>query len=85
MKGQRRYKYLVIGRDTSYFANKPLRFYQKVLRNLYHQHARIVFIDNMFVMLGGRVFQQTAGMPMGINCAPLISDLFLYSYEADII
>jgi hypothetical protein len=24
-------------------------------------------------------------MPMGTNCAPLISDLFLYSYETDII
>ena len=36
-------------------------------------------------MLGGRVFQQRVGMPMGTNCAPLISDLFLYSYEADII
>ena len=24
-------------------------------------------------------------MPMGTNCAPLISDLFLYSYEEDII
>ena len=42
-------------------------------------------LTNMFVMLGGRVFQQRVGMPMGTNCAPLISDLFLYSYEADII
>ena len=34
-------------------------------------------------MFGGRVFQQTVGIPMGTNCAPLLSDLFLYSYEAD--
>ena len=56
MKGQCRYKYLVIRRDRSYFAKKTLRFYEKVLRNLYHQNARDFFIDNMFVMLGGRVF-----------------------------
>ena len=39
-------------------------------------------IDNTFVLFGGRVFQQTAGISMGTNCAPLLADLFLYSYEA---
>ena len=33
-------------------------------------------------MFGGRVYQQTVGIPMGTNCAPLLADLFLYSYEA---
>ena len=42
-------------------------------------------IDNIFVFFGGRVFQQTVGIPMGTNCAPLLADLFLYSYEADFI
>jgi len=28
-------------------------------------------IDNIFVMFGGRVFQQTVGISMGTNCAPL--------------
>ena len=41
-------------------------------------------IDNIFVLFGGRVFQQT-GIPMGTNCALLLADLFLYSYEADLI
>jgi hypothetical protein len=34
----------------------------------------------IFVMFSGCVFQQTVGIPMGINCAPLLADLFLYSY-----
>jgi hypothetical protein len=42
-------------------------------------------IDNIFVMFAGPVFQQTVGIPMGKNCAPLLADLFLYSYEADFI
>ena len=42
-------------------------------------------IDNIFVIFGGRVFQQTVGIPTGTNCAPLLADLFLYSYEADFI
>jgi hypothetical protein len=39
-------------------------------------------IDNIFVFFGGRVFQQTVGIPMGTNCAPLVADLILYSCEA---
>ena len=42
-------------------------------------------IDNTFVIFGGRVFQQTVGIPMGTNCAHLLADLFLYSYEVDFI
>ena len=42
-------------------------------------------IDNIFVDFGGRIFQQTIGIPMGTNCAPLLADLFLYSYEAEFI
>jgi hypothetical protein len=42
-------------------------------------------IDNIFVIFGGRVFQQTVGIPMGTNCDCLLADLFLYWYEADFI
>ena len=38
-------------------------------------------IDNTFVQFGGRPFRQVIGIPMGTNCAPLLADLFLYSYE----
>ena len=42
-------------------------------------------IDNIFVVFGNQVFQQSVGIPMGTNCAPLLADLFLYSYEAEFI
>ena len=38
-------------------------------------------IDNIFVQFGGRLFRQMIGILMGTNCAPLLADLFLYSYE----
>jgi hypothetical protein len=41
--------------------------------------------DNIYVVVGGQVFQQSVGIPMGINCAPLLVDLFLYSYEVEFI
>jgi hypothetical protein len=33
----------------------------------------------IFVIFGGRVFQQTVGIHMGTNCALLFADLFHYS------
>ena len=39
-------------------------------------------IDNIFVLFGGRVFQQSIGIPMGTICAPLFADLFLHAYDA---
>ena len=42
-------------------------------------------IDNIYIEFGGIIFQQTIGIPMGTNCAPLLADLFLYSYESDFI
>ena len=42
-------------------------------------------IDNVFVEFGGRIFQQTTGIPMDTNSAPLLTDLFLYSYEAEFV
>ena len=42
-------------------------------------------VDNIFSVLAGKVFQQIIGIPMGTNCAPLLADIFLYSYEAEFI
>ena len=38
-------------------------------------------IDDIYVQFGGRLFCQVIGIPMGTNCALLLADLFLYSYE----
>ena len=38
-------------------------------------------VDNIYVRFGGQLFRQTVGIPVGTNCAPLLADLFLYSYE----
>ena len=33
-------------------------------------------LDNIFVVLAGKVFQQIIGIPIGKNCAPLLADIF---------
>jgi hypothetical protein len=42
-------------------------------------------VDNIYVFFGDQVFQQSVGIPMGTNCTPLLTDLFLYSYEAEFV
>jgi hypothetical protein len=60
----------VLGRDISYFVKKTTKkFSETDIINMLE-----VLIDNIFVIFGGRVFQQVVGIPM-----------FLYSYEADFI
>ena len=81
---QRRYKYLVLGRDTSYFVNNHSDSTRKFSETDIITMLKFV-IDNIFAMFGGRVFQQTVDIPMGTNCAPLLANLFFYSYEADFI
>lgn len=44
--------------------------------------------ENIFVKIGDLIFQQThetVSFPMGTNCAPLLANLFLYSYEPELI
>jgi hypothetical protein len=44
-----------------------------------------ILIDNIYVVVGGQVLKKSVGIPMGTNCARLLADLFLYSYEAGFI
>ena len=37
------------------------------------------------MVVGGNVFQQIVDIQMGTKCTPLLSDIFLYSYEAEFI
>jgi hypothetical protein len=43
----------------------------------------LIIKDNIFVLFSGRELQQTIGIPMGMNCAPLLADLFLHAYDAN--
>ena len=38
-------------------------------------------IDNILVQFRGCLFRQVIEIPLGTNYAPLLADLFLYSYE----
>jgi hypothetical protein len=56
--GQRRYKYLVLGRDTFYFVSNHSDFTKKFSGTGIINMLEFL-IDNIFVLFGGPVFQQT--------------------------
>ena len=45
----------------------------------------VAYISLSNLVFAGKVLQQIVGIPMGTNCAPLLADIFLYSYEAEFI
>ena len=82
--GNRRFQHVVIGYKDTYFVRDHSDAPQK------YSDADVIkgpeyLIDNFFVESGGRIFQQTIGIPMGTNCAPLLADLFLYSCESEFV
>ena len=41
-------------------------------------------LDNIFIRFGSKLYRQIVGIPMRINCAPLVADLFWgFFYERD--
>jgi hypothetical protein len=76
--------YLVISHQKHYFVkyhSDPTHKYSEVeIKKMLE-----FLIDNIYVVVGGPVFQQPVVIPMGTNCTPLLADLFLYLYEAKFI
>ena len=82
--GNRRYKFLVLGHDQTYFVKNYTYSKNKYTETDIVKMLEFL-IDNIFVEFGGFMFQQTVGIPMGTNCAPLLADPFLYLYEAEFV
>ena len=75
---------MVKSQNTDYFVKEDIDSYTKYTETQIVQMLDFL-IDNIFVECGGYIFQQTVDIPMGTNCAPLLADLFLYSYEVEFI
>ena len=82
--GKKRYEYIVVGYKSTYFVKDHSEAKNKYTEDDIVRMLEFL-IDNIFVECGGVIFQQVIGIPMGTNCAPLLADLFLYSYEAEFI
>ena len=45
--------------------------------------ALYYLLDNIFIPFGSKLYEQIVGIPIVTNCAPLVADMFLISYERD--
>ena len=78
--GATRYTHIKVGRNNSHFTSDPLNGDNKYTANDICKMIEFL-VDNIYVRFGGQLFRQMVGIPVGTNCAPLLADLFLYSYE----
>ena len=78
--GATRYTHIKFGRNKSYFTNDPLNGDNIYTANDICKMIEFL-VDNIYVRFGGQLFRQMVGIPIGTNCAPLLTDLFPYSYE----
>ena len=44
---------------------------------------QIMKLTSIYIRFGNKLYRQIVGIPMGTNCAPLVSDLFLFCYKRD--
>ena len=45
----------------------------------------IFVIENSYILFKGKLYRQIIGIPMGINCAPYLANIFLHVFEHDYI
>ena len=74
----------MIGRQGTYFvrhhSDSPHKYSEVDIKDMLW-----FLVDNIYVFFGDQVFQQSDGIPMGTNRAPLLAVLFLYSNEAEFV
>ena len=78
--GGTRYTHIKADRNKSCFTSDLLNGDNKYNANDICKMIEFL-VDNIYVRFGGQLFQQMVGIPMGTNCAPLLADLFVYSFE----
>ena len=78
--GATQYTHIKVCRNKSYFTSDPLNDDNKYTANDICKMIEFL-VDNIYVRFCGQLFQQMVGIPIRTNCAPLLANLFLYSYE----
>ena len=74
--------YIAFGGRRAFFASRDTKRY-KLWSCQNVCEALIYRLDNIYIRFGTKLNRQIVGIPMGTNCAPLVTDLFLFCYERD--
>ena len=69
-------------RNAFFTSEKPKKYHAWSCQNVCD--ALTFLVDNVVIQFGTKLYRQVVGIPMGTNCAPMASDLFLFCYERDL-
>jgi hypothetical protein len=74
----------LIGKQDTYFvrhnSDSPYKYSEADIKDIIG-----FLVDNIYVVFGYQVFQQSVGIPICTDSASLLTDFFLYSYEAEFV
>ena len=65
--------------ETHFYFAKPKTYHAWSCQNVCD--ALTFLLDIIFIRFGTNLDRQVVGIPMGANCAPMFTDLFLFCYE----
>ena len=68
-------------RNACFTSEKPKKYHAWSCQNVCD--ALTFLLDNIFIRFGTKLYRHVVGIPIDTNCAPLVADLFLLSYERD--
>ena len=65
-------------RNANVYFGKNKTYYARSCQNLYD--ALTFLLDNIFIRFGTKLYRKVVGIPMGTNCAPVVTNLVLYIF-----
>ena len=72
--------HMALGKNYAYWTSRPVANSRNLTVNQLVEMFNFL-IDNVYIQMGPAVYQQASGIPVDTDCAPLVVDLFLFSYE----
>ena len=74
--------YIACNETYAFFTSGDTKRYK--LRSCQNMCETLIYLlDNIYIRFGTKLYRQIVGIPIGINCAPLVADLFLFCYEGN--
>ena len=72
--------FISVSYDNVFCSNTRRRDYVNTPAEKLMEYIKFL-VDNVYISVGNRIYKQTEGIPMGTDCAPMLANLFLFSYE----
>ena len=72
--------FISVSYDNVFWSNTRHRDYVNTPAEKLMEYIKFL-VDNVYISVGNRIYKQTVGIPMGTDCAPMLANLFLFSYE----